>query len=208
MIASVLHKLVFLHVPKNAGSAVRAAIKSAIAEDESLVEGWGFEDGLDLAHLLPPELKRRFPAVHELLGCEDIRSVAIVRDPLARSMAAFRQHRTAYGNHPAACGTFAAYLDRIEEGAYRHGENAYLFIHGAPQHEFLWCEDRLVVRSLLRLDDPLFYHKLCLSLGVALPVLERSNVSRTGETYIRAADAARILDLYAKDYELIDSIAL
>lgn len=207
MIASVASRFVFLHLPKNAGTAIHQSISEAFSHDKSLVEGWGIENGIDLAHPMPAVLKARFPLVYRMLGEEDTRSVAVLRDPLLRCLAAFQEHRTQYWEHPAACGSLADYLDCIEEGVYRkQGGDGHVFIHGAPQHEFLFDESRLLVRNLLRLDDELFFPKLCMLAGFSLPPLQHESSSRIKGTYVSRAEVNRILRIYGKDYDLIESV--
>ncbi len=207
MIASLRHRFVFLHLPKNAGTAIRHAIQEAFSGDSSLVEGWGVDGGHDLAHPLPAVMRKRFPAVYEMLGEETTRSVAVLRDPLPRCIAAFREHRHQFGEHPDGCDTLAEYLDHIEEGHYRaHCDRSCVFIHGAPQWEHLFDEGRLLVRHLLRLDDRLFFPKLCMAMGVTLPHLELTNASCEVPGYVNREDVRRILRIYEKDYELMDSL--
>ncbi|RYD78201.1 MAG: hypothetical protein EOP84_14570 [Verrucomicrobiaceae bacterium] len=206
MIASFSQRFVFLHIPKNAGSAFRQSLRGAFLRDRSVVEGWGIEDGVDLAHPLPAFLRKRFPSVYELLADGGTNGIAVLRDPLDRCLAAFREHRLQYGDHPDACGTLSGYLDHIEAGSYREENGTgYIFIHGAPQREFLFEGDELLYKDLLRLDDEVFYHKLCLLVGADLAPLARKNVG-TGRSYVPAAEVRRILKLYEQDYELMDSL--
>lgn len=209
MIASPIHRFVFLHVPKSAGTSIRIAIKEAFSRDASLIEGWGIEDGVDLAHLLPPCLGKRYPMVYDLLGEEGTRSIAVIRDPLSRVLSAYREHCFQYSDHPSGCATLSDYLDRIEEGCYRSGgDDAHVFIHGAPQHEFLVDRKRLLVRHLLRLDDPLLFPKLCLAVGVILPKLDLANASGAVPGYVNRSDVRRILEIYGKDYEVMESVSV
>ena len=207
MIASFRHRLVFLHLPKNAGKAVSQSIQEAFAGDRTLVSGWGIENGVDLAHPLAAHIKALFPAVREMMAKEETRTIAIVRDPLTRCLAAFREHRNQFADHPVACETLEGYLDGIEAERYREeGSDGYLYIHGAPQHEFLWDQGRLLAGKVLQLEDPLFHPKLCLAMGEPLPPLPPRALPTGPTLYLKSTEVRRILKLYEQDYEFIDSL--
>ena len=88
------------------------------------------------------------------------------------------------------------------------GDDSHVFIHGTPQHEFLFDGERLLVRHLMRLDDPQFFPKLCLAVGVILLKLELANASTGVSSYINRSDARRILKIYGNDYDLMDSVSV
>ena len=111
-----------------------------------------------------------------------------------------------YRDHPEFCANLMEFLDRIEARRYREEyEDGEVFIHGAPQHEFLREDGRLVVNHLLRLEDPLFQPKLSLLAGAVIP-LEALNVSHGRGLYLEAEVVRRILEVYAEDYAFIRSL--
>jgi hypothetical protein len=75
----------------------------------------------------------------------------------------------AHRDHPAACGTLPVSLAHIESGSYREEiRDGHAFKHVAPQHEFLFDGDLSLPTDVLRRDDALFFHKLCLLLEADL----------------------------------------
>jgi hypothetical protein len=64
-----------------------------------------------------------------------------------------------------------------------------------------------LVECVLRLDDPLFEPKLSLVLGLPLPPLAFANSSGPHGIFLKPAQVRRILDIYRKDYEFIESLS-
>jgi hypothetical protein len=209
VIASLSHFFVFIHIPKNAGTSVHFAIKDAFENDGGLIEGWGIDGGVDLAHPFPDIMKREFPQVRGILDLPETRSFAILRDPVSRCIAAFNEHRFQYANHPDACKSLDCYLDAIEAKSYLvGGGSAHIFIHGAPQAAFLFEGSRCVVKTLFRMDDPLALVRVNLLAGRPLTITTRNRVRSSTGNYLNREQLRRIIRLFEEDYELIDAVPL
>ena len=207
MFASTTDQIVFLHIPKNAGTSVHRALKSAHQTNDQVVEGWGIEKGFDLAHPTPQILNQYYPQDYSLLQHPGTTSFAILRDPLARCLSAFAEHRKQYGTHPLASRTLSEYLDRIESRAYLADDgNSYLFIHGAPQVEFIYEDGKLLPKHLFRMEDPQLFKRLCLLLGRSLPVLHLNQSRPAPAPFLSRHMINLIMTIYEQDYELLESL--
>lgn len=203
MIASFRHKLVFQHLPKNVGKTVRDLLREAMG-DPGVIEGWDKKDDEDLAHPLADRIKVLFPRVYEMLGDPGTKVVALVRDPIGRVLSAYQEHHRQFAEHPGVCRTLGEYLDRIEANQYR-SNGGYLFIHGAPQSEFLLDGDRMLATHVVSLHDPLWFHKLAVAVGLPLHPLPPMAVE-TVRPWVGRSEIQRILEIYQRDFELLESL--
>ncbi|MEO5913297.1 MAG: sulfotransferase family 2 domain-containing protein [Luteolibacter sp.] len=194
--------MAFIHVPKAAGRLIRDCIKSSFSEEESWVEGWGTDGGLDRAHLFPDELRMCYPRVAEMLEEEDCLSFTVVRHPIARAVSAFQHSCGGYADEKERSRGLAGYLERIESGYFKtDGRDGFRYIHGAPQHEFLLIEDECLVKQILRLEDDDFSDRISAILGREI-VLYRPNIG-FGHYLVQPSseDVETIQRIYARDFE-------
>ena len=92
MIISDAYQVVFLHVPKCAGTSLRRQLERADPDARSF---WGVEDHpevgpLDLAHMSLPIMRDLYPETFQVV--ERYSSFAVVRDPFDRLRSSLSQH--------------------------------------------------------------------------------------------------------------------
>ncbi|WP_265594638.1 sulfotransferase family 2 domain-containing protein [Haloferula sp. BvORR071] len=197
----------FLHIPKSGGSSIREALKQAFSDSPQPVEGWGLKEGVDLAHPLPSSLRDHFPRAWNLLASDHATSIAVVRDPVSRFVSAFREHRKQYGRDAEASANEHEYLERLMNGEFKvNTPHSHIYIHGAPQRDFIFDGDRLLPRLLFRLDDPLLFEKISLAVGRSIRALEENRSSSRKHAYLDRALLKGILQFYEADFELMDSL--
>lgn len=207
MIASLDKKILFIHIPKNAGNSIRCAIKDCLSKEE-IVEGWGFRDSFDVAHPMPAVLKKHFPKVFQNTFDEHVKSVAILRDPITRAPSAYKQHRRQYKNHPQVCKSFNEYLDRIEENCLKDDFSIdQTMIHGMPQHRFILdsLTGKRLVKTLIQLEDPEMLHKLSSALNLNISSLGMKNRSVNSHVLTRQ-HIKRILKIYDRDFKICENL--
>lgn len=199
--------MVFIHVPKTAGTSVYFSLREALRADPSVIEGWGKEGAIDLAHPFPELIASRFPEVHNILGSSDRRSFAVVRDPVQRCLSAFAEHRRQYGGHQRACGTLGEYLEQIALQSYLPGNPvSRLFIHGAPQHLFLRRDEGWLVDRVFRFEDGGLLERVGAWLGLALSDRCENRFPRFRRVIPRSDEARWIDEIYRDDYRLISRL--
>ena len=201
------YKLCFFHIPKNAGAAIHQALKATYVPDSLIIESWEIRGGVDLAHPIADTLAQMCPEIRSDLQDPSSISFAILRDPLSRCLSAFAEHRKQYSEHPLASRTLSEYLDRIESRPYLADDgNSYVFIHGAPQVEFIYEDGKLLPKNLFRMEDPQLFKRLCLLLGRSLPVLHLNQSRPAPAPFLSRHMINRIMSIYEQDYELLESL--
>lgn len=201
MIISHKFQTVFLHIPKNAGTALRQVLLQADPECERY---WGYRflprhyRFGDSAHIplvdLAPDLLKQLNRYE---------SFVVLRDPLERFISAFRQHFKQHNYRaPRTPGQLLAEIDSIR---IRY-DPAY--VHFCPQHFFAQIGKRQLVKNLFRVDDPDMEDKIMAFLaGRGFPVrdvkLPRRNATQgekpeLGDDF----DMERFYQLYKRDYQL------
>lgn len=209
------HRLIHIHVPKTAGTAIEELFHDAgdmvwgpaswVGQAHRRGRWWEYQ------HLTLTEL--RFLARESLAGFE---SFAVVRDPYARLLSEFDWRRAIHRRNPDSdlrgFDCFAAFLTAIPEdidsGWDAHAIEATqaetnFLIHVRPQHHYLtdpdgaFAIDRLVRFERLREElAPILGPRglgLCAIRQTAAPDLDRYD----------PALLARVNRLYARDFELL-----
>ena len=143
MFYSKSNKLLFIHVPKNAGTLIRSALKNQYPNSIDL---WGVSKLVDMAHLMPHQFPKQ---IKEAVNDPELKILAMLRDPYERAFSAYQQHCRQYANHPKLAQSFEDYLEAIKQEEYRKSRDGYIFIHGAPQVKFLYYKDCLLPNILL-----------------------------------------------------------
>jgi hypothetical protein len=218
MIVSGARQFIFVHNPKAAGTAFRSAI--APWHDHP-VRFWGrapsayLNTEVDLAHLRAWELPVVAPDV--FVALDSHASLAFLRDPLARFLSACAEHFRNF--HPKArfarWGPLGQRLlihrlirsGRIQAGV--RGDPA--FVHFSPQIWFTHLGERQIVRHLLpiRSDRDDFAPAFAL-LGLEPTTAREENRTQGADWHALASPTVEtfVRDFYARDYELLDHLAL
>lgn len=180
MIVSDSHRLVFVHIPKCAGTTIRTALKSIDGLGNHFGGYFDYPEGgrVLLSHLPMAELRRHFPGCYEKV--EDYDSYAVLRDARVRFASALFQHLRAYRGLDPACLSLSLFRQaaletclRLERPAERRALDLMFFL---PQSAFVAIEDRQVVRHLYRIEDlPRLAQDLNTRHGVAIDVDVRHN---------------------------------
>lgn len=184
MILSDRHRFVFVHVPKCAGTSVRAAVLPYHDADERFlktVERHPELGEIDFRHLPLHLLRDLDPEAFEKLKIYD--SYALLRDPFQRFRSAMAQRAKMYlGREFAQLGgkELRSELRRVQE--YLLSEPRVIapeFIHFARQSDFVQIGDQRLVFNLFpveRLD--LFAQALARHIGTATLQLGHANKTK------------------------------
>lgn len=201
MIISHRFKTVFLHIPKNAGTAIRNVLTEGDPECERT---WGYRflprhyRFWDSAHIPLVDLH---PEKLEFINNYDC--CAVLRDPLERFVSATLQH---FGQHNYRTPrTPAQLLNELDSTRIRY-DPAY--IHFCPQHFFTHIGPRHVVKHLFRMSDPNMETQIMAFLSVqGFPVqgskIPRRNLAQSEKPMLGDDfDMERFYQLYKRDYDL------
>ncbi len=181
MILSDRHKFVFIHVPKCAGTSVRAAVLPYHDADERFlktVERYPELGEIDFRHLPLHLLRDLDPEAFEKLRLYD--SYALLRDPFQRFRSAMAQRAKMYLGREFAQlreKELRDELGRVQD--YLLSEPRVIgpeFIHFARQSDFIQLDDERMVFNLFpveRLD--LFAQALAQHIGVETLQLGHAN---------------------------------
>lgn len=201
MIISHRFQTVFLHIPKNAGTAIRNVVKAGDPESD---HSWGYRflprlyRFGDSAHLplvdLPPD---------KLSYVNQYTCFAVLRDPLERFVSATSQHFSQHKYRTPR--TPAQLLGEIDSIRIRY-DPAY--IHFCPQHFYTHINERQVVSHLFQMNDPELDSKVLDFLrgrgfapktsGIRPLNLTQGAKPELGDDF----DMARFYQLYKRDYDL------
>ncbi len=201
MIISHRFKTVFVHIPKNAGTAIRTVVGAGDPESEN---SWGYQ--------FLPRLYRFGDSAHiplvdlapDRLGyVNSYECFAVLRDPLERFVSATSQH---FSQHKYRVPrTPAQILNELDSIHIRY-DPAY--IHFCPQHFYTHIGERQVVKHLFQMGDPELQTKtLDFLRGRGFPVkqakippqnLTQGKKSALGDDF----DMQRFYQLYKRDYDL------
>ena len=180
MIISNSHRLVFVHIPKCAGTTIRTGLKPINGLGDSFDGYFDYPQGgrVLLNHLPLAELREHFPAQYAKVETYD--SYAILRDARTRFASALFQHLRAYQGLDPALASSSLFgrkareaCLRLEQPSERRALDLMFFL---PQSAFVAIEGRQVVRHLYRIED---LQRLAQDLnarhGVAIDVDVRHN---------------------------------
>jgi hypothetical protein len=190
MIVSDSHRLVFLHIPKCAGSTVQHHLRAA-AGDRSLFAGdHTLADGaeIDLNHVTLGQLAAYFPEILQKVRAYD--SYAVLRDPAARLASSLAYYSRTIGGrplsqdgYPALRQTMARVFDRLHAAG---GTPDKALIWFQPQRDYVVLNGRRLTRHLFVLPDlSLLAEALRARHGIALDANQRINPARA-ETRLRS----------------------
>ncbi len=205
MIVSDRYRMIFMHVPKCAGTSVSEMLVRADPECRRL---WGWrwmprhQRYCDAAHLplldLPPHLFRLI---------RDYRVIAIVRDPVTRFLSAMDQHFLQHRYRRRK--DIAAFLDELDSIRIRF-DPAY--VHFCPQHFFTHIGNERIAGHVLHIEDDDWQERLISLLAefglpradLALPRRNqrRYTCERADDLGLSAAQKRHFHRLYRRDFEL------
>lgn len=140
MIMFIDKKIIFHHVPKNAGTSIRGSLLRY--KNQNIINYWLFKNNKDLGHPLASEIFQK----HMFLKYEDFFLFACVRNPYERSISSYLECKKNFN----FTNSFNHYLNLIKQKRYLY---KYRFIHGAPQHEFLYYKDKIIANHILRFEN-------------------------------------------------------
>lgn len=157
MIVSDQHRFVFIHIPKCAGTSVRAAVLPYHDADERFlrtVEQHPQFGPIDFRHLPLPLLRELDPEVFEKLRVYD--SYALLRDPFQRFRSALAQRAKMY------LGKEFAQLNKSELRTEIERVQEYLlscpavirpeFIHFTRQSDFVQIDGKRLVQNIFPVE--------------------------------------------------------
>ncbi|MEO0493052.1 MAG: sulfotransferase family 2 domain-containing protein [Actinomycetota bacterium] len=211
------HRLVHVHIPKTAGTAVEALFRELDGPTDNGHEwiGEGHHGGrwFEYQHLTAAELET-FTGGE--LGGHD--RFAIVRDPYQRLISDFRWRRMIARHYPdsfvPAFDTFEAFLDAIPAGidagwddhiAGADRSTANLLIHTRPQHHFLRTGDGALDSSIERIayeELPAAFTDYLEAKGIPNDHVGRPPVHAL-ETHLTPATLQVINERYRRDFEVL-----
>jgi hypothetical protein len=180
-------KVAFVHVPKTAGSSVREHLRK---HTSNFADFWGILDGKDMAHISVQEASS-FVSKEFLHSCLRF---AVVRDPYARLISAFRYLRTdpSYG-----CA-----FNRIEDLLSNIDSFAMKVVHLRTQSSILMESGQLTVNRLLRYE---YFGKefaaLCQQLELPVDFGWVNPSSQVPAPPLRENSQRIIRRFYAEDFE-------
>jgi hypothetical protein len=180
MIISDSHRLVFVHIPKCAGTTIRTGLKSIDGLDGRFDGYFNHPQGgrFLLNHLPLAELRSYFPACYDKVETYD--SYAILRAARPRFASALFQHLRSFERLDPSCASPSLFRRKAREICLRLDQaaerRAYDLMFFLPQSAFVALDGRQVVRHLYRIEDlPRFAQDLKARHGLALDVDIRQN---------------------------------
>ena len=149
MIISDQHKFAFVHIPKCAGSSVKAANPSIDNSFDRTFENHEFLGPVDLSHLPLWAFQKHLPDVFEKIIEFD--SFAVTRDPLERFGSSVTQRCRQYLNYNAADITSDVLVHAAKEAiSYLTQDPNSLapeFIHCTPQARYIRLDGETIVQQ-------------------------------------------------------------
>jgi hypothetical protein len=189
----VSHKLKFLyiHIPKNWGSSIYKSFKKI---DPDLIDTHMPDEGnkVDKTHMLPFHYSK-YDVIQSAID-NGYKVFSTIRDPKERfySSLKYAQKYLGYKNHKFF---HYCYLNSIRNKGYTQN---CMYIHGCPQNEFIFEEDKKITDKDFICDENLFKN-LSDYFGVELEGSNENPSAEDVDTNMRFED---FLDIYEKDVEL------
>ena len=130
------NKIVFIHNPKTAGTAIH----KTLLKYNSFEVNWGIKNGIDTAHLTVTQALtlNKFDQSYFKFSC--------VRNPYSRAISSYLEAQKNYKLNLS----FKNYLDCIRDKKYTLD---YRFIHGRPQYDFLFSKNYLQVDYIMKFEN-------------------------------------------------------
>lgn len=180
MIISPLHRFVFVHVPKCAGTSVRTQIAACDPDHIAMaLPGPHPELGrIDYGHVPLSQLRQHFPENYAYL--RDLSSFAILRDPLSRFGSSLRQTLWRYEQKPMTLiepeVLRARTLEIMDELAAEIDAPSARMIFFARQRDFVFDGTDRMVDHLVPIEDVgAFIAYLSQKTGTPMDADRRSN---------------------------------
>jgi hypothetical protein len=195
MLISDLHRFVFLHNPKAAGTSVRSVLEKY---DSTAGKFWrNFDDRVrlrDMAHMPMESVREFFPTEFEKLSLYFV--FGFVREPLARYISGFNEiNKQIYLGLSSGQISIENYRERLK----RHTDKLLSkpcelcpFVHCIPQHLIYCIGDECHADLIMKIEDPLqFKQSLIGGIGDPAEVL-----------FSNLLDPARRRNVKKLDYQL------
>lgn len=193
----VSHKLKFLyiHIPKNWGSSIYSSFKKL---DPDLIDThMPTEDGtIDKTHMLPMH-HHKFEVIQSAID-NGYKVFSTIRNPEERFYSSLAYATRHLGN-PEHVFFYYSYLNSIRNKYYIQSCS---FIHGCPQNEFIFDEEKKVTDKDFLCDDNLF-DNLSDYLNVKV---ESSHQNKAVSNKTLDIKFEEFNDIYEKDIEIYNKL--
>jgi hypothetical protein len=202
MIINDRKKFVFIHIPKCAGTSVRAHLSRfdttggvfSVTNGHHPGVGW-----IDMAHIPLATLKTHFPDVFDKVRTYE--SFAIVRDPFRRFSSSLFQRLKMYGQDKVSSLSVRE-LETATESAMefldQHRGDSLLphdYIHFQPQYSYLVSDGERIVRNIYDIVDlAAFYSAVGRQMGAVIGDAESLATQRIGVARFHRSPLTRALD--------------
>lgn len=191
MIISHKLKFLYIHIPKNWGSSIYDSFKKV---DADIVDLHMPEEGnkVDKTHMLPMH-HSQYDVVQSAIN-DGYKVFSTIRDPKERFYSSLRyaQKHLNYQDHNFF---HYSYLSSIRNKGYTQNCR---FIHGCPQYEFIFRDNKKITHKDFICDENLF-ENLSDYFGVKL---EGSHKNKSDKSNNIKIDFEDFIDIYSKDLEL------
>ncbi|MFC3100231.1 sulfotransferase family 2 domain-containing protein [Altererythrobacter lauratis] len=203
MIVSDTYRFAFIHIPKCAGTTVRAALEQFDERQEVMTRGLDAHPTrpftyapapgapfADFHHLTLAQVQRWFPA--ELARVEASRSFAVIRDPHERLISALSQrlkqfHGLAVEDLPPAriADALEEALAHLDDLLASGNDLPFDFVHFQPQADYIALDGRRIVREVYGMNQMVQFHAAMAAhfaphgIAIAPFHLMRENTSKT-----------------------------
>ena len=189
-------RLLFIHNPKCAGTAVHNALLAAFPEAQAF---WGrayerkTDRIVDLAHLTIADAPRMLPEIEEAT----VKSFGLVRNPYDRFLSCFAYFKN-WNAQFERLSPEELVFDVLDEERIRCD---WKYIHFAPQYCFFYRDGRRAVDHIYYLEDlPHAWDRIRRDFGLAAD-LRRENESDAAEKVTLSERLiGRLNCLYARDF--------
>jgi hypothetical protein len=195
MIWTPARKLLFVHNPKCAGTAIHKALTAEFPDANA---AWGRrydaarDEIVDLAH-------RRIGEAREAFAIEGpFTSFGFVRDPYARFLSSF-VHLKHWNKDFAALRQEELAFDLLDEERIR---GDWKFVHFAPQYRFFYEGTARAVTHLWKVEDlPSAWDEVRAKFSIATPLTVENKLDAPAPALSEAV-IGRLNLLYARDFAL------